>query len=123
MRVLVCGSRTFEDYEVVRGVLAGLDDHSPDGFGYMVNGAGRGADELAHRYACETLTAEKRFPADWERHGKRAGYLRNQQMLDEGQPDLVVAFVDKPLPESKGTAMMVDLARKAGVRTIVVEVH
>lgn len=58
-------------------------------------------------------TSFKEFPADWDKYGKRAGYLRNVQMLDEGKPDLVVAF-----PGGKGTAMMVKLAKERGVRVI-----
>jgi hypothetical protein len=51
-----------------------------------------------------------RYPADWARHGNAAGLVRNQQMLDDGKPDLAVAF-----PGGKGTADMVRRARKAGI--------
>ncbi len=131
MRVLVCGSRTFQDRAHLEAVLHGLcyvyygnwvfgeDDKEF----IVIQGGARGADELADQWADSVRTEVLEFPADWDRYGKRAGYVRNQQMLDEGQPDLVVAFVDKPLPESRGTAMMVDIARKAGIKTIVVEVE
>ena len=52
-------------------------------------------------------------PAEWALHGKKAGYLRNEKMLRMGKPDLVVAF-----PGGVGTAMMVDLAKKKGLRVI-----
>ena len=51
--------------------------------------------------------------AEWHRLGRKAGPIRNQRMLDEGKPDLVVAF-----PGGTGTAGMVALACKAGVRVI-----
>lgn len=53
------------------------------------------------------------FPADWDKYGKSAGYIRNQQMLDEGCPDYVVAF-----PGGAGTNMMKRIASKAGVPVI-----
>lgn len=56
------------------------------------------------------------YPADWDQFQKRAGYIRNQQMLDEGKPHLVVAFHSN-LQDSKGTRNMVEIARKAGVDT------
>jgi hypothetical protein len=50
------------------------------------------------------------FPANWKKHGRAAGPMRNQQMLDEGKPDLVIAF-----PGGSGTADMVRRAKAAGV--------
>ena len=69
-----------------------------------------GADRLGERFAkannCELLV----FPADWNKFGKAAGFIRNQQMIDEGKPDLVVA-----LPGGRGTADMVRRAKKHGI--------
>lgn len=53
------------------------------------------------------------YLADWKTHGLNAGPIRNKQMLDEGKPDLVLAF-----PGGRGTANMVTQARKAGVRVV-----
>jgi hypothetical protein len=52
------------------------------------------------------------FPADWETHGRAAGPIRNQAMLDEGKPYLVIAFWDG---KSKGTLDMISRATRAGV--------
>jgi hypothetical protein len=52
-------------------------------------------------------------PADWKRHGRGAGPTSNKLMLEEHQPDLVVAF-----PGGKGTAHMVGLAEKAGTKVV-----
>ena len=57
------------------------------------------------------------FPADWGKHGKRAGPIRNQQQLDEGRPELGLAFIDKPLVESRGTHDMVRRLIDADVLT------
>jgi acyl-CoA synthetase (NDP forming) len=56
---------------------------------------------------CHHVTS---FPANWKKHGKSAGPIRNQLMLDVGKPDLVIAF-----PGGSGTADMIRRARKAGV--------
>jgi hypothetical protein len=133
MRVLVCGSRTFNDHIAVEAFLEGVyfqtADHYegivPDLKFVVIEGGARGADALARRWAESASHRSvpvilEEYPADWDHDGNRAGYIRNKKMLEEGQPHYVVAFVDKPLPESKGTAMMVDLARRAGVPTWVV---
>ena len=54
------------------------------------------------------------FPAQWDKYGKSAGVIRNQQMLDEGKPDTVVYFHDN-IERSKGTKDMVSRAKKAGL--------
>tara|TARA_Y100000310_G_scaffold244963_1_gene249880 strand:+ start:4034 stop:4294 length:261 start_codon:yes stop_codon:yes gene_type:complete len=73
-----------------------------------------GADQMARQVCTELGIKVERFPADWHLYGRAAGVLRNQQMLDEGKPDLVLAFHDE-LESSKGTADMVRRAKKAGV--------
>lgn len=106
MKVLVCGSRGFVDYDWIKEELAKLD------VALVIHGAARGADALASQAATELGIPQQAFPADWNRYGKSAGYVRNQQMLDEGRPDLVMAFYAGRTP---GTSMMVNIARKAGV--------
>jgi hypothetical protein len=59
------------------------------------------------------------FKADWSTYGKAARPIRNQQMLDEGHPNLVVAF-HYALDKSKGTLDMVSRARKAEINVIVI---
>lgn len=104
MKVLVCGGRDYINYDKVKAVL---DDLEPD---VVIHGGARGADGLAGRWAAETGTECVVFKADWGTHGKKAGVLRNRQMLDEGKPDLVIAF-----PGGAGTADMVRRAVEAGV--------
>lgn len=121
MRVLVCGSRTFRFGFLLRGALDGLNRlHGPL---IIIQGGARGADELARAWCHETSTPTEEYGAEWEEYGKRAGPLRNRAMLTAGNPDLVLAFLDKPLEESRGTAHMVRIAREAGVRTVVVGVE
>lgn len=102
--VLVCGGRDYDDYEKVRATLNALKPWR------VIHGGARGADNLADRWAQYCGIACEVYEADWETHGKAAGPMRNQKMLDDGKPDLVVAF-----PGGRGTADMVRRAKKAGV--------
>jgi hypothetical protein len=105
MRVLVCGGRDYFNYERVEEVLDSLQP-----IDVIIQGGASGADNQAAHYAALHWMDCEEYPAHWEEHGKKAGYIRNKQMLEEGKPDLVIAF-----PGGKGTANMVKLAREAGV--------
>lgn len=107
-RVLVCGGRDYSDWAKVQEVLGDL--HAAYRIGMVLHGAATGADSLADRWARQQLIAQTRFAADWDAHGKAAGPIRNQQMLDEGRPDLVIAF-----PGGRGTADMMRRAKDKGV--------
>jgi hypothetical protein len=109
MRVLVCGGRNFDDKPLMEKVL---NDFKPT---HIIQGAAKGADSMAGEYAARHDIKQSIFPADWGKYGKGAGHIRNQQMLDEGKPDLVVAF-----PGGKGTANMIERTRAAGVDLYIV---
>jgi len=79
----------------------------------VIHGAAPGADTLAGRWAELRRVPVEAFPADWEKHGRAAGPIRNAPMLAEGKPDLVVAF-----PGGRGTANMCKQARAAGVKVV-----
>jgi hypothetical protein len=76
----------------------------------IIHGGASGADKAADEWAIINLTGLEVFPADWEKHGKSAGSIRNQKMLHEGKPDIVVAF-----PGGAETADMVRKAKRTGV--------
>lgn len=111
LRVLVCGGRKFADMPLLFHTLDGLNAEHP--IAVIIEGAARGADSLARLWAKARHVRVEEFPADWRRHGKMAGPLRNTQMLKEGKPDLVVAF-----PGDAGTMDMVDKAARAKVRVL-----
>jgi hypothetical protein len=121
VRALICGSRDWTDRAAVAVVLEGLRVESIDVFEplVVVEGCAGGADSVAHAWEEDQWVAHEHYPADWRRHGKAAGPIRNQQMLDT-KPEVVWAFVTKPLEESRGTADMVRRARAAGIPTYVV---
>jgi hypothetical protein len=113
MRILVCGSREYDDWGKV---LWALEPFDAPGHTTIIQGGAKGADFLARVWAKWKGVDWVEFPADWKKHGKAAGGIRNQQMLDEGKPDLVVAF-----PGGVGTADMVRRAKQAGVEVVQID--
>ena len=113
MRVIVTGSRDWEDDKPIHDALSSLP---PDTV--VLHGGARGADAAAGRIARGLGLEVHTYPAQWSRYGRAAGYLRNQEMLDSAPVDLVLAF---PLPQSRGTWDMVERAKVAGVRVEVWE--
>jgi len=107
MRICVCGGRDFLDYN------AGFDflDHvfpSTDGM-ELVCGMANGADSIGYKWAkSKGNILIHKFPALWDVHGKAAGPIRNQQMVDFGFHTLVV------FPGGRGTAHMTSISQKAG---------
>ena len=114
MKVLVCGGRNYRNWSAVTECLQRI--HAVTPIDVLIHGCAKGADTLASRWAYFVGVREHGFHADWERHGRAAGPIRNQAMLDKGKPDLVVAF-----PGGAGTADMVRRATAAGVRILVVD--
>lgn len=114
-RVLVCGGRDFHDAGLLIGIL---NRHHDDAGQHLViiNGGATGADRLAEEWAERHGVPVETYWAYWKTHGRAAGPIRNQRMLDEGKPDLVVAF-----PGGRGTADMVRRARAAGVEVVEVK--
>jgi hypothetical protein len=114
MRVLVCGGRDFTDRALLEAELDRL--HHARVFSVLIEGDARGADRMAGAWAEARGIAHEVFRADWDELGSKAGPIRNQQMLDEGRPDLVVAF-----PGRSGTDHMKRIARAAGIEVVEVD--
>ena len=108
MRVIVCGGRDYRNSDAIRKRLTQLQAVEP--MAVIIHGAAPGADLLAGHIAGTLGYKVEVYPADWAQHGKAAGPIRNQEMLDAGA-DLVIAF-----PGGRGTKDMIDRAEKAGVR-------
>lgn len=120
-RVLICGDRNWGVATSARDVVALYQTAVLHNFveslpsdAIVIEGEARGADRAARGEAETRGLIVLRFPADWQRYGRAAGPIRNQQMLDEGKPTRCVAFHDD-MENSKGTADMVRRCRKAGV--------
>lgn len=123
MRVLVTGSRSWDDPNRIRAALVvawsqdedwSQDDLAPSPRPTLVSGACPiGADAIAEDFARICHWPIERHPAEWDKHGKRAGFVRNAEMVALGA-DVCLAFIKDG---SKGATMTADLAEKAGIRT------
>jgi hypothetical protein len=121
VRLLACGGRGFgeaadgKDHRLTlaeRHFMAATLDrvHAKRRVAWLLHGGARGADRYAGVWAAANGVLGTEYRADWARFGKRAGMLRNAEMLVKGKPDVVIAF-----PGGRGTAHMVLLATEAGV--------
>lgn len=104
MKVAIVGSRTYPTADHIFEFI----DNLPTDVEIVSGGAG-GPDSWAVWHAKKRGMPTRVFPADWHTHGKRAGFLRNQTIVDRA--DVVVAFWDG---ESRGTADTIAKARAAG---------
>ena len=109
---LVAGSRSFTDYDLLRNKLDALLKKQDRVV--IVSGGAKGADSLAARYAKERGFPLVEFPADWETHGRKAGYIRNREMheyISKMGKRGFVAFWDGSSP---GTKLNFSLAEEYG---------
>lgn len=113
-KVIVAGTRTFDDYNLLRDKLDKLLVLL-NGNIEIVSGGAKGADTLGEKYAKMKGYRLTRKEADWETNGKSAGYIRNEEMAKYA--DKCVVFWDG---ESKGTKHMIDLAKKNGLEVRVI---
>ena len=107
VRAIVCGGRKYNNVDFVHRTL--------DGFPLteIAEGGATGADFIAKEWAKLRNIPCRSFPADWRKYGLGAGHKRNQRMLEEFNPDILVAFAG-----NVGTADMVRRARKASIPII-----
>ena len=127
MRILVCGGRRFayvevtgrgnrkwvRDIEATNKAIDVVKSYNPTA---LIQGGATGADEIAEFVSHMMSLPMEVYRADWGNMGRAAGPIRNQKMLDEGKPDLVIAF-----PGGDGTADMVKKAKKANVNVVEIE--
>lgn len=113
-RVIVTGSRTFNDYHLLCEKLDKVfAKRKPTS---IVCGEAKGADSLGRKYAEEHRIPINSCPADWEKHKKQAGYIRNETMAKNA--DACIAFWDG---SSAGTKHMIDTASRMGLQVRVVK--
>ena len=116
-RIIIAGGRKFNDFLLLSHSIIqycmSYDIHTKDV--EIVSGCAKGADALGIRFADVYGLQVKKFPADWKRNGKSAGYERNAVMADYGE--ILIAFWDG---KSKGTKHMIDISNLKGLEVHVV---
>ena len=123
LRIIIAGSRNFNDYEFLKREVLNIVkyDNRPKEYVKIISGCARGADTLGERFAKEFGLEVKKFPADWDGLGKRAGYVRNAEMakfaVEDNSYGVLIAFWDG---QSRGTKHMIDLAKRYGLEVHVV---
>lgn len=127
MRVIIAGSRTFNNYKFLKAnCLKIFRQLKAEGYDTkretleIISGTARGADRLGEQFAEEFNLKVVRFPADWNKYGKRAGYIRNEQMALYAKEDngVLIAFWNETSKETKHT---IDLANKHRLKVFVVK--
>lgn len=121
IRVLVCGGRDLDPADAwnwleknAKDEIANrLDHHSTFRISVLIHGDARGADQGGADWGKSEHAQVLAYPANWRKHGKAAGPIRNTRMLEEGKPDVVIA-----LPGGRGTANLVSQAVAYGIPVI-----
>jgi hypothetical protein len=106
MKTIIAGSRNITDYDVVAYGCSVI----PWRITEVVSGCARGADYLGLEWAQEFDLPVRKFPANWNKYGKAAGYYRNREMAKYAKACIV--FWDG---ESKGSKHMIDIAIETGL--------
>ena len=122
IRVIIAGSRRYEDYEKLKEVVGNIvNPLLLHGQVELVSGGATGADRLSERFAREYNYPIKVFPADWNKYGNSVGPIRNKEMAvyaKEADLGMLIAF---PLGESRGTRNMIQTAKNMTMPVFVVE--
>ena len=112
MRTIIAGSRTANNYQALVDALAA----APFTPTVVISGMARGADRLGELYAFSQGLPLEKFPADWDKHGKNAGYVRNIAMAEVAE--CLITLWDS---KSRGTKHMIDVAKHHGLKIYVKE--
>lgn len=118
MRILVCGDREWVDCSLVRYILWRINEKITTKI-TIIEGEAEGADKCGKAAAKAFGFDLLKFPANWKRYGRAAGPIRNTEQLNEGKPELCLAFHDNYL-KSKGTKDMVNKLVENGVPTALI---
>lgn len=115
-RVIIAGGRDFNDYDILTKTCNNIlktikTTHNV----IIISGVANGADKLGERYGIEKEYTIEKYPADWDRDGKSAGYIRNSKMAEVA--DALIAFWDG---KSKGTKHMINLAKSKDLKVRII---
>lgn len=107
MRVIIAGSRTITDKQFVFDIINKAKVELGISISTVICGCANGVDKLGEEWAKLNNIDVEYFPADWDRHGKKAGFIRNKEMAENA--DCLIAIIKD---NSKGTRSMIDIIKK-----------
>jgi hypothetical protein len=120
LRLLICGGRNQDEEEVANwlekyalSIIKHKLNSSKIKISCIIHGDAKGADRGGKLWAKRNKFVIREFPANWDQYGKAAGLIRNTQMLQEGKPNLIMAFSG-----GRGTANMIRQAKNANLPVI-----
>lgn len=123
VRVIISGSKSFDDYDLLKEkCMEILRPHMSNPISIIsgADGTCKLGEQLARDYRLHCV----RMPADWDRYGERAGFLRNLEVVDYANQDgsiaILIAFWDG---KSEGTKHMIDIARERKMPVYVINYH
>lgn len=117
IKIIIAGSRNFEHYTLLKFKCdAILKELKAEHEIQIVSGTAKGADQLGERYARENHYICKRFEADWDKNGKSAGFIRNEEMAKYS--DYLIAFWDG---KSNGTKNMIAVASRYNLKIRIIK--
>lgn len=108
IKLLVCGGRDYQDRNKIYKTLNQIHKETP--ISLLITGDAKGADHLSYLWALNYTIPTRIFMANWKKYGPRAGPIRNQEMINQAKPDLILAF-----PGGTGTQNMISLGKKAAL--------
>ncbi|MFW6046326.1 MAG: DUF2493 domain-containing protein [Candidatus Woesearchaeota archaeon] len=106
MKLGIVGSRNFNNFKLLENTILG-NFSNLEYIDVIVSGGAKGADTLAEKFAEKYNIKTEIYKPDWKTHGKKAGFIRNREIVDNS--DFVIAFWNG---ESKGTLSTINLVRK-----------
>ncbi len=112
-RVIVAGGRDFHDYSLLKEKLDVLLSNKENVV--IISGLAKGADTLGEKYAHQNKLVVSYYPALWNQHGSRAGFIRNEEMAKTA--DACICFWDGA---SVGTKHMIDTAKSMNIKLRVI---
>lgn len=110
MRTIIAGSRNIFDYDLLLDAIENCGWEITE----VVSGTAQGVDRLGEHWANENNIKLRRFPANWNKHGRSAGPIRNKEMANYSEA--LIALWDG---NSCGTEHMIKEAKKCGLKIIV----
>lgn len=118
LKLAIIGSRSFNDYELLKETLNQIIKEKRLNIGLIISGGAKGADSLAYRYSIENQIEFKLFKAEWEKYGRAAGIRRDSDIINDC--DLCIAFWDG---KSRGTSHSISLCSKQNKECIIISIQ